>query len=271
MTAQSTNPQFGFGTWNHPEDETYKIVREALDIGYRHIDTAEMYGNERAVGRAIKDSGIKRDELFITTKVAPENFGPGQIIKHAKSSLEKLGVEKVDLYLLHWPSPQDRYDAKDYVTQLGGVQDAGLATQIGVSNFTKKYLDVALRILGASRIATNQVECHVLMQNRPIVDYTNSKGISITAYCPLARGHLGESAGLVAMARKHGATPEQVGLAFLMAEGHIVIPSSSKRERIQSNWDAQKVKLSADDVTAIRKLDEGRRLVNGSWCPVWDN
>ena len=263
-------PQFGFGTWNHPEDETYKIVRAALDIGYRHLDTAEMYGNERAVGRAIKDSGVSRDEIFITTKVAPENFGPGQIIKHARSSMDKLGIAKADLYLLHWPSPQDKYDADDYVTQLGGVQDAGLATQIGVSNFTRKYLDVALRILGPHRITTNQVECHVLMQNRPIVDYTKSKGISITAYCPLARGHLSESAGLVAIAKSLGASPEQVGLAFLMAEGHIVIPSSSKRERIQSNWDAQEVKLTEEQVAAIRMLDENRRLVNGSWCPVWD-
>lgn len=263
-------PPFGFGTWNHPEDETYRIVSDALALGYRHIDTAEMYGNERAVGRAIKASGLKRNEIFLTTKVAPENFAPGQIVKHAQASLEKLGVEKVDLYLLHWPSPQDKYDANDYVTQLGGVHDTGLTRAIGVSNFTKKYLDVALRILGAIRIATNQVECHVLLQNRPIVDYTNAKGIPITAYCPLARGHLSESAGLVALAKKHGVTPEQLGLAFLLAEGHVVIPSSSKRERIQSNWDAQKIKLSAEDVTAIRKLDENRRLVNGSWCPVWD-
>ena len=270
MTTLHNIPRFGFGTWNHPEDETYRIVLDALQIGYHHIDTAEMYGNERAVGRAIKDSGVKRDEIFLTTKVAPENFAPGQIIKHARASLDRLSVDKVDLYLLHWPSPQDKYDANEYITQLAGVLDAGLATRIGVSNFTKKYLDVALRILGASRIATNQVECHVLMQNRPIVDYTQSHGIPITAYCPLARGHLSESAGLVAIAKKHGVSPEQVGLAFLLAEGHIVIPSSSKRQRVQSNWDAQKVTLSADEVAAIRKLDQNRRLVDGSWCPVWD-
>jgi 2,5-diketo-D-gluconate reductase B len=270
MTTAHKIPHFGFGTWNHPEEETYAIVLDALEIGYRHIDTAEMYGNERAVGRAIRGSGLKRDEIFLTTKVAPENFAPGQIIKQARASLDKLGVDKVDLYLLHWPSPQDKYDANDYVTQLSGVHDAGLARQIGVSNFTKKYLDVALRILGASHIATNQVECHVLMQNRPIADYTHKHNIPITAYCPLARGHLSESAGLVAIAKKHGVSPEQVGLAFLLAEGHIVIPSSSKRERVLSNWDAQKLKLSSDDVAAIRKLDENRRLVNGSWCPVWD-
>ena len=263
-------PQFGFGTWNHPEAETYRIVLDALEIGYRHIDTAEMYGNERAVGRAIKASGLRREDIFITTKVAPENFAPGQIVPHARASLEKMGIDKADLYLLHWPSPQDKYDADDYVAQLGDVHDKGLSTHIGVSNFTRKYLDVALRLLGPLLITTNQVECHVLMQNRPIVDYTKSHGISITAYCPLARGRLSESAALVAVAKKHNTTPEQLGLAFLMAEGHVVIPSSSKRERIQSNWDAQKLTLSPEDVAAIRKLDENRRLVNGSWCPPWD-
>ncbi len=271
ITTQGMSmPKLGLGTWRMKGPECTEAVQRALSIGYRHIDTAEMYGNERAVGRAIKESGVSRDDIFITTKVAPENFGPGQIIKHARSSMDKLGIEKADLYLLHWPSPQDKYDADDYVTQLGGVQDAGLTTSIGVSNFTRKYLDVALRILGPERITTNQVECHVLMQNRPIVDYTKSKGISITAYCPLARGHLSESAGLVAIAKSLGASPEQVGLAFLMAEGHGVIPSSSKPERIKNNWDAQKVKLTPEHVATFRKLDENRRLVNGSWCPVWD-
>jgi len=263
-------PQFGFGTWNHPEDETYRIVAQALEIGYRHIDTAEMYGNERAVGRAIKESGLKRDEVFITTKVPPEAYGKGQIIKHAKASIEKLGVEQADLYLLHWPSPGDQYDAHDYVAQLGGVLDANLTRQIGVSNFTKKYMDIAFEVLGDRPIATNQVEAHVLMQNRPIVDYCKAKNISITAYCPLARGRLSNHEGLKAIAAKHNATPEQVGLAFLMAEGLIVIPSSSKRERIQSNWDAQKVKLSADEIAQIRKMDENKRLVDGAWCPKWD-
>jgi 2,5-diketo-D-gluconate reductase B len=267
---QSPIPRFGFGTYKHDDDETYRIVLEALEIGYRHIDTAQMYGNEHAVGRAIKDSGLKRQDIFITTKVGPDSFAPGQVIKSATASLDKLGLDKVDLYLLHWPSPQDRYDANDYVAQLGSVQDSGLAKQIGVSNFTKKYLDVALHILGADRIATNQVECHVLLQNRPIVNYTKGHGIPITAYCPLARGHLSESAGLVAIAKKHDASPEQVGLSFLLAEGYIVIPSSSKRERIQGNWDAQKLKLSAEEIATIRKLDENRRLVDGAWCPKWD-
>ncbi len=263
-------PTFGFGTWNRDGDEAYLTVRAALDVGYRHIDTAEGYKNEEFVGKAIAESGIARNDVFITTKVAPESFGPGQILPHVKVSLDKLRVDEVDLLLLHWPSPQDRYDVNDYVAQFAEVYDLGLAKQIGVSNFTKKYLDAAIEILGERPIATNQVECHVLMQNRVIVDYSRSKGISTTAYSPLARGALSNHQGLMALGKAHDATPEQVGLAFLLAEGHIVIPSSSNPERIKSNWDAQKLKLSTDEIALIRTYDEGRRLVNGAWCPVWD-
>jgi len=267
---QSSIPQFGFGTWNRNGEEAYKSVRAALDAGYRHIDTAEGYHNEEFVGKAIAESGIPRKHVFITTKVAPEHYGPGQVLPAVKRSLEKLRVEQVDLLLLHWPSPQDTYDVNDYVAQLGHVYDLGLAAQIGVSNFTKKYLDAALRVLGKRPIATNQVECHVLMQNRIIVDYTHAKGITTTAYSPLARGALSHHEGLIAIGKKHHATPEQVALAFLLSEGHIVIPSSSNPARIKSNWDAQNVMLGHEEVAAIRKMDEGRRLVNGSWCPAWD-
>jgi len=267
---QKLIPAIGFGTYKHLGDTCVRSVSDALEIGYRHIDTAEMYGNEREVGKAIKASGVKRDDLWITTKVPAEALGPGQVMPHAKASLEKLGVDKVDLLLIHWPSIGDQYVAEDYLAQLGEVQAQGLATHIGVSNFTKKYIDIALRVLGPEAITTNQVECHVLMQNRPIVDYCKSKGIQVTAYCPLARGHLSESAELVEIAKKHDAAVEQIGLAFLLAEGHVAIPSSTNRQRIQGNWDAQKIKLSGDEIGIIRKLDQQRRLVDGAWCPKWD-
>ncbi len=263
-------PTFGFGTWNRNGDEAYNSVRAALDVGYRHIDTAEGYKNEEFVGKAIAESGVARKDIFITTKVAPESFGPGQILPHVKISLEKLRVDNVDLLLLHWPSIKDHYDVNDYVAQFAEVFDLGLAKQIGVSNFTKIYLDAALKILDKRPIATNQVECHVLLQNRVIVDYTRAKGISTMAYSPLARGALSSHEGLIAIGKKHNATPEQIGLAFLLAEGHIVIPSSSNPARIKSNWEAQKLKLSRDEIALIRSFDEGRRLVDGSWCPVWD-
>jgi 2,5-diketo-D-gluconate reductase B len=264
-------PKIGFGTWKRNGDEAYRTVQAALEIGYRHIDTAEAYGNEVEVGRAIAESGIPRKDVFVTTKVAPENLGPGQVMAHIKASLDRLKMDHVDLFLIHWPAIKDRYDVTDYMAQIGAVQDQGLTHLIGVSNFTRRHLDAAIKVLGANRIATNQVEAHVLFQNRLIVDHTKAKGIAVTAYCPLARGRLSGHAGVEAIAKRHGATAEQVGLAFLLAEGHIVIPSSSKRERIQSNWDAQKLKLSAEDVGALRKMDEGKRLVDGGWSPAWDS
>ncbi|HEY5364257.1 MAG TPA: aldo/keto reductase [Aestuariivirga sp.] len=270
MIQNTPIPRIGFGTYRHLGDVAYRSVTDALEIGYRHIDTAEMYDNEREVGKAIANSKVKRNEIWLTTKVQPEHLGPGQVMPHVKASLERLGVERVDLLLIHWPSVGDKYEASDYLSQLAEIKYRKLATTIGVSNFTKKYVNTALRILGKDIVATNQVECHVFMQNRPIVDYCKAKDIPITAYCPLARGQLSESAGLVAIAKKHNATPEQVGLAFLLAEGHIVIPSSTNRGRIQSNWDARKLELSAEEISAIRKLDQNRRLVDGAWCPAWD-
>jgi 2,5-diketo-D-gluconate reductase B len=264
-------PRIGFGTWNRNGDEGYRTVLEALEIGYRHIDTAEMYGNEVEVGRAFAASSLKRGDVFITTKVAPAHLGPGQVLPHVKASLSRLGMDKVDLLLVHWPSVNDEHDIADYMAQFVAVQAAGLATHIGASNFTRTLLDAAIRVVGEGVITTNQVECHVLLQNRIIADHAKSRGIPITAYSPLARGRLTDHAGVKAIAAKQGATPEQVGLAFLLAEGHIVIPSSSNKARIKSNFEAQGLKLSPEDVSAIRKMDEGRRLVNASWAPEWDS
>jgi 2,5-diketo-D-gluconate reductase B len=267
----TTIPTLGFGTWLRDDDAAYRTTLWAFEAGYRHIDTAEGYGNEKGVGRAIAASGLTRTEMFITTKVAPENLGPGQVRSHAKTSLEKLGLEKVDMLLCHWPSLKDRYTVPSYMTQFAEVQDEGLALAIGVSNFTRRHLAAALETLGSRPIATNQVECHVLFQNRPAVDEARKHAIPITAYCPLARGALAGNATLAAIGERHGATVEQVALAFLLAEGHIVIPASSNQDRIKANFAALNVKMSAEDVASIRKLDEGRRLVSGSWAPEWDS
>lgn len=263
-------PQIGYGTWNRDGQAAYDGVRRALDVGYRHIDTAEGYKNEAFVGAAIADSGIARPEIFLTTKVSPESFGPGRIMSHVRTSLDKLRVERVDLLLLHYPSIRDAYEITDYMAQLAAVFDAGLTDRIGVSNFTKRYIDSALDLLGDRPIATNQVEIHPLMQNRPIVDYCRDRGIPLTAYSPLGRGCVNDSAALRQIAAAHGATTAQVSLAFLMAEGLIVIPSSGNPSRIAENFAAKDIALSEADIAAIRGLDEGRRLVDGPWCPAWD-
>jgi 2,5-diketo-D-gluconate reductase B len=263
-------PQLGYGSWNRPGDECYTLVRMALDAGYRHIDTAEGYNNEEFVGKAIAESGYKRDDIFITTKVAPEHLGPGQVMPHVQISLEKLHLQQLDLLLVHWPAINDAFDINDYMAQIAEVYDQGLARHIGVSNFTKRHLDAAIKVLGHRPITTNQVEIHPLLQNRIIVDYTRSKNISTTAYSPLARGAVNSNQTLISIGQQHHATPSQIALAFLMAEGHIVIPSSGSKQRIEENFASQHVTLTPENLTAIRGIDAGHRLVNGSWCPVWD-
>jgi 2,5-diketo-D-gluconate reductase B len=264
-------PQIGYGTWKRFGDDAYNCVRWALDAGYRHIDTAEAYGNEADVGRAIAESGIPRKDIFIATKVAPENLGPGQVMPHAKASLEKLRIDHIDLLLVHWPSPDGQYDMKDYLAQFAAVQDAGLATHIGVSNFTRKHIDSARSILGKRPIATNQCEIHVLLQNRLIVDHCKAAGIPMTAYSPLARGAVLEIPELKQIAMRHGTSAEIIALAFLMAEGHIIIPTSSNKARIASNLAVTDVSLTPEDIALIRTLDKGQRLVSGGWAPVWDS
>jgi len=263
-------PQIGYGTWNRPDQECYDGVVTALEIGYRHIDTAEGYNNEEFVGKAISDSGVPRDDIWLTTKVAPESYAPGNILPTVQRSLEKLRTDQVDLLLLHWPSIKDEYDINDYMAQFAEVYDQGLTKHIGVSNFTKHYLDLALNLLGDRKLITNQCEIHVFMQNRPIVEYSASKGIPMTAYSPLARGAVSDSAELAAIAAEKGATVGQIALAFLMHEGHVVIPSSGNPGRNAENFAAKYVVLSDADMTRLRAMDEGRRLVNGDWTPEWD-
>lgn len=263
-------PQIGYGTWNRDAEATFEGVTNALDIGYRHIDTAEGYNNEEHVGRAIDENAVSRDEIFLTTKIAPESFGPGQIMGHVETSLEKLRTDQVDLLLLHYPSIGDEYDIKDYMAQFVEVFDKGLTKRIGVSNFTIRYIDTALELLGDHKISTNQIEIHPLMQNYPIVDHCLAKGIPLTAYSPLARGAVADSAVLKNIGQAHGMTPQQIALAFLMHEGYVVIPSAGAHERIASNFEAKDVILNEEEMAKIRGVDQNLRLVNGSWCPEWD-
>jgi 2,5-diketo-D-gluconate reductase B len=263
-------PQMGYGTWNRPGDEAYNGVLWALEAGCRHIDTAQGYQNEAEVGRAIADSGVPRSEIFLTTKVAPENYGKGEVMRTSRESLDKLGVERVDLLLLHWPSPHNEYPLQSYIAQFAEVFDAGMAKTIGVSNFTIPLIDQAQRLLGDRRIVMNQVEIHVFMQNQPIVRHCRAIGVPTTAYSPLARGAVVGDPLLTEVGKAHDATAAQVALAFLMAEGHIVIPSSGNKERIASNFAARTIDLDRGEVERLRGLEKGLRLVNGDWTPDWD-
>jgi 2,5-diketo-D-gluconate reductase B len=263
-------PKIGYGTWNREGKAAYDGVLKALELGYRHIDTAEGYHNEEFVGNAIADSGVPRNEIFLTTKVSPESFGPGQIRSHVEASLQKLKVDQVDLLLLHYPSINDEYDIEDYMAQFAAVHDAGLTRHLGVSNFTKKYIDKALALLGDKPIRTNQVEIHVYLSNHPIVDHCRELGIATTAYSPLARGAVSDDPVLTGIGQEIGATAGQVALAYLLSQDHIVIPSSANPQRIADNLAAANLQLTSQQITAIKALDQGRRLIDGPWCPAWD-
>ncbi|BCE01156.1 aldo/keto reductase [Marinicellulosiphila megalodicopiae] len=271
MNSENKLPLMGFGTWNRTELETYQSVQDALLIGYRHIDTAQGYDNEQAVGKAIAESKVDRKEIFLTTKVKPENFGPNVILGTVKESLEKLQTEQVDLLLLHYPSIGGEYDMEDYIAQFAQVYDMGLCKNIGLSNFTISLLDQAISLLGDRKIITNQVEIHPLMQNTPIVEHCKSLGIPLTAYSPLARGEIMGHPVLTEIAKNHNATVAQISLAFLMSQNYSVIPAARSFDRIKENFDAIKIKLSFSEIETIKTIDEKKRLVDGPWCPQWDN
>lgn len=270
MKLIRTIPAMGYGTWNRTNDETYQGVLSALEVGYRHIDTAQGYANEQDVGRAIKDSSLTHKEIFLTTKVKPENFGPQAILPSVRESLEKLQTEQVDLLLLHFPSIGGEYPMDDYMMQFAEVYDLGLCKNIGLSNFTIPLLNQALKLLGEREVITNQVEIHPFLQNRPIVDHCKNLGISLTAYSPLARGAVLNNSVLTTIAEKHHATAAQISLAFILAEGYITIPAARQKARILENFNALKIQLSPSDIEKIRALESGLRLTNGDWCPTWD-
>ncbi len=270
MTADFDIPKLGYGTWNRDKDAAYQGVLDAIEIGYTHIDTAPSYQNEDAVGKALKNSGIDRDSIFVTTKVDPHDYGEGEVLPAVKKSLEKLQLDKVDLLVLHFPSLYDKYPLESYVAQFVEVFDMGLAQHIGVSNFTIKHIEESRPIFADRPIYTNQVEIHPYMQNRPIVDYCQSNNIHLTAYSPLARGAMVDDPVLAEIGKKHNASTSQIALAFLLNLGYAVIPSSDKRHRIQENFDAGKIQLPQEEMAKIAKLERGMRLNNADYCPKWD-
>lgn len=264
-------PAIGFGTFQRKGDEARRTVARALDVGYRHIDTAAVYGNEVEVGEAITASGIPRDDLFITTKVPMERLGAGEVLASTEESLSRLGLDRVDLLLIHWPSHGDAEPLPRYMKELATVKEAGLTRMIGVSNFTIRHIDEAVEILGPGAIATNQVELNVTFQNRPIVERCHAHGIPLTAYLPLDKGRTASQPDIERIAKRHDATPAQIAIAWLLAKGHIAIPSSTNDDRIKENFDALNVSLTSGDLIDLDRLDTAKRVVNPAWSPDWDD
>ncbi|MEW2706161.1 MULTISPECIES: aldo/keto reductase [Streptomyces] len=252
-------PQLGFGVWQVPDDEAFTAVGAALDAGYRSIDTAAAYGNEEGTGKAITRSGIPREELFVTTKLWNSDHGYDAALRAFDSSLEKLGLDHVDLYLIHWPLPA-KDTAVDTYKALEKIYSEGRARAIGVSNFLPEHLE---RLIDATSVipAVNQIELHPHLQQRAAREYHAEQGITTEAWSPLGQGKgLLEVPAVVAIARKHNVTPAQVVLRWHVQLGNVAIPKSVTPSRIVENIDIFSFELDEEDMAAIRALNEDRRL-----------
>lgn len=261
-------PALGFGTWRLYGREAVEVVRCALEVGYRHIDTAIRYGNEAEVGEAIAASGIDRSEVFLTTKLRHSDLAHDDVRARTLESLARLGLDYVDLLLIHWPN--EAVPLAETMEALETVQSEGRARRIGVSNFPTHLMKEAVEACGADVFA-NQVEYHPFLRQEALLEYVRANDILLTAAVPLARGAIDSEPVLQAIAERHGKTPAQVTLRWLVQQDHVAaVPKSGKPERIRSNFEIFDFALSDADMAAIGSLGANRRLVDPDWAPAWD-
>jgi len=269
VTANGASiPALGFGTFQMAGDDVVRMVSWALDAGYRHVDTAQGYRNEVEVGRGIAASGVSRDEVFLTTKVTPRRFTPGDLRASVEESVSALGVDAVDLVLLHWPNPD--VPLADTLGALAQVRERGLTRHVGVSNFPTALLDEAVRLSDAP-LVTNQVEYHPYLSQQAVLDAVRRHGMALTAYSPLAQGAVLDDEVLREVAAGHDATVGQVALAWLLAQdGVVAIPKTASEDRAAENLAALELTLTAEELTRIDGLARGHRVIDPDFAPRWD-
>ncbi len=261
-------PRLGLGTFRLQGDACRAAVESALALGYRHIDTAEMYGNEEAVGAAIASSGVARKDIHVTTKVWNENLAPDAMRQAFNDSLKKLRIDHIDLYLVHWPAKVMNLPAM--FETLMKLKEEGRTRAIGVANFNIALLKTVVEEIKAP-IACNQVEYHVMLDQTPLRNYLAAKSIPLVAYCPLAQGRAASHETLMKIGRKHEASAAQVALKWLLdQDGVAAIPKASRTESQKSNLDALKVSLDDEDREIIAGLPKNKRCVNPAFAPEWD-
>jgi len=252
-------PQLGYGVWQVPDDEAERAVATALEAGYRSIDTAAIYGNEAGTGKAVARSGIARKDLFVTTKLWNSDQGYDATLRAFDASLEKLGLEYIDLYLIHWPLPS-RGKYIDTFKAFEKIYADGRAKAIGVSNFYPEHLE---KLIDATSVipAVNQIELHPHLQQHAAREYHAEQGIATEAWSPLGQGRgLLEVPAIIAIAQKHGRTPAQIVLRWHLQLGNVVIPKSVTPSRIKENIEVFDFSLDTEDLAAITALNEDRRL-----------
>jgi len=261
-------PLVGLGTWALRGRTCAKMVEEALRLGYRHIDTAAMYGNETEVGEGLRASGVPRDEVFITTKVWQSDLRPRDFERSTRDSLAKLKLPNVDLLLIHWPNSS--IPLRDTMGALCKMKRDGLARHVGISNFTVDLIEQAVK-LATEPLVTNQVECHPYLDQSKVITASRRHGLSVTAYSPIARGQVKGDAVLARIGKAHGKSAAQVCLRYLVQHGVIVIPRTSRSDRLRENVELFDFKLSAAEMTEIAGLANPRgRIVEWDGSPDWD-
>jgi len=263
-------PLVGLGTWELRGRVCARIVEQALRLGYRHIDTAEMYDNEREVGEALRASGVRRDEVFITTKIWPSHFAPLELERAAKGSLARLRLSEVDLLLLHWPNPQ--ISLSETLGALCRVKQSGLTRHIGVSNFTVPLIEEAVG-LASEPLVCNQIEMHPFLDQSRVTAACRANDMAVIAYSPIARGGANKDAVLARIGAAHGKSAAQASLRWLVQQGIVVIPRTSRIERLSENCAIFDFALSDAEMAQIHALaHRDGRLVDYAYSgsPKWD-
>ena len=261
-----TVPKLGFGTWEILGSDCEEAVSDALEIGYRHIDTAQAYDNEAEVGKALAATEVPRKELFLTTKLWRDEFHPDRVRPSAEGSLEKLQVNCIDLLLLHWPNAD--VPLEDTLGALAQLREEGLIRHFGVSNFPAGMLREALKV---APIFADQVEFHPYLGQQPLVDLAVEMDFMVTAYSPLARGKVPDDPTLREIGEKHGKTAGQVALRWLLDKPNVAtIPKASSHERRVENFEVFDFQLSDEDRAAIESLPKDERVIDPGWAPDWD-
>ena len=259
-------PALGLGTWLLEGKDCRQTVPAALEMGYRHIDTAQIYGNEADIGAALSDSGVERDEIFLTTKIWNDRHAPDEVARSTQESLDKLQTDYVDLLLIHWPVEFDRVG--ETLEAMVRLQERGLTRLIGVSNFTLSQFRSAASL---APVACNQVEYHPFLDQRPLRDAASAADAVLTAYSPLARGGVFSDETLVRIGKQHGKSPAQIALRWLLDQELLVVPKATGAEHLASNLAVFDFVLTAEERAAIQGLARGERLVEPPFAPQWED
>jgi diketogulonate reductase-like aldo/keto reductase len=260
-------PVLGLGTWENDDPaQCTESVANALDAGYRHVDTAQIYGNEAAVGEGIAKSDVDRDDIFLASKVWIDELAPADVASSTRESLDKLGVDAVDLMYVHWPAGE--YEPEETLPAFAELRDDGLIDRIGVSNFEPHHLDAATDALGEAPFA-NQVEMHPLLRQAELREYADANGVELVAYSPLARGEILDDPTVGGIAEKHGVSAAQVSLAWLREKGVTAIPKATSEDHIADNWASLGLELDDEDVETVDAIDRTDRRVDPDFGPDW--